>query len=489
MYSEIILLTELFIFVKSFEWDFQFNILIFILNLFFLSFLSINTSYIKFQLKKNKIKSLIYYYHLNNFPKLKKEDKLILSYNNFNTKILFKIQNLFIPKILILYRNFGNEPIEKIECGVLKICNISDVPDLSKNIVKELILNNNNFHNVDLYKLPIKLKKLSMEYCNLRIVKIKSENLRDICMDCNNLEKVNLECDKLERLYLQHNKLIELSFYAPNLKILNLCDNNLERIELGGVCYSNLSLDISSNDLVVIPNDFLRIKNLNLRDNPIIPNLHNYRWNQYFNRYYPEFFINNIDTNHTNIYEDKESVHNPYVNHTIKNCMMELYEKFVEIDEKEMRGSYVRGIKKMSYSNRKIIRKIGDGELNISNNIFNLNQMIGTIFYLAELRGSLDLLIPIMEEQIEEGSDYCYNGKIGRIISSIMGFDLIKNKIGISRNEEIMIKYDLIKNRIIRDGIEVNSEKFGERMRKDLMNELVEIGLSNSEIKVWIAEI
>ena len=115
--------------------------------------------------------------------------------------------------------------------------------------------------------------------------------------------------------------------------------------------------------------------------------------------------------------------------------------------------------------------------------------MIGTIFYLAELRGSLDMLIPIMEEQIEEGSDYCYNGKIGRIISSIMGFDLIKNKIGISRNEEIMIKYDLIKNRIIRDGIEVNSEKFGERMRKDLMNELVEIGLSNSEIKVWIAEI
>ena len=65
-----------------------------------------------------------------------------------------------------------------------------------------------------------------------------------------------------------------------------------------------------------------------------------------------------------------------------------------------------------------------------------------------------------------------------------MGFNLIKNKITISQNDEIMIQYDLLKRNLLKKYNEENDEFFNELHIKfqELLNELK---LSPTTKKNW----
>ena len=105
---------------------------------------------------------------------------------------------------------------------------------------------------------------------------------------------------------------------------------------------------------------------------------------------------------------------------------------------------------------------------------------------MAKQNNVLEIIKEILVDEIHDGFNYCFSGKVGRIITSIMGFNLIKSVVSISRNEEIMIKYDIVKNRLIKENMDVKSDEFIVKLRNELMNEFVLMGLSNEELDIWI---
>jgi len=114
-----------------------------------------------------------------------------------------------------------------------------------------------------------------------------------------------------------------------------------------------------------------------------------------------------------------------------------------------------------------------------------LGDIIEAIFYLAEKNGCINDILPILDEEIRDGMKYCLFGKIGRIVSAIMGFGLIKNVIKISQNEEIMMRYVIVKNKLLRD-YEEGSEEFVRKLREELEEDLLRLGVDSGKIEEWI---
>jgi len=319
------------------------------------------------------------------------------------------------------------------------------------------------------------LQYLSIQNSNITSFSMKNDYLKELYLSYNRIVNVNINCKNLKILALDNNALVEIDINTPNLSFLDVNSNYLENINVDSKKLNDINLE--RNQFVVLPDFLINIKNIYLYGNPIIPNLNTYEWNVYFEQNNPYFFENNLDFEITNIYYDKELVHNSYVNNNIKKCIKELY----DIYESDMNKYYV---------DLKLLKKINDLDLmNYINKKFTLKEMMSTIFYLAKEKNVLEELIEILNFELEDGKKYCVSGKIGRILTAIMGFDLINNKITISRNQEIMIKYDMIKNNLMKEIPDTTSQQFITRMRNELQYELKMLGLKENEINLWVREI
>lgn len=441
------------------------NIFIFFhfIQIFLLLHYTLNYSYIKFP--------------NNFFPSFEitnqKNVKLILS--DFNSNIVNKIENKLLLNLEIFF--YKKKTISKLKCKNLTISYVkNDFPDLSGCFIDNIICDNNYYlNNVDYKYFPMHLQYLSIQNSNITSFSIKNDYLRELYLSYNRIVNVNINCKNLKILALDNNALVEIDINTPNLSFLDVNSNYLENINVDSKKLNDINLE--RNQFVVLPDFLINIKNIYLYGNPIIPNLNTYEWNVYFEQNNPYFFENNLDFEITNIYYDKELVHNSYVNNNIKKCIKELY----DIYESDMNKYYV---------DLKLLKKINDIDLmNYINKKFTLKEMMSTIFYLAKEKNVLEELIEILNFELEDGKKYCVSGKIGRILTAIMGFDLINNKITISRNQEIMIKYDMIKNNLMKEIPDTTSQQFIIRMRNELQYELKMLGLKEDEINLWVREI
>ena len=75
-------------------------------------------------------------------------------------------------------------------------------------------------------------------------------------------------------------------------------------------------------------------------------------------------------------------------------------------------------------------------------------------------------------------------GKIGRVVTAIMGFGLIKSVVKVSQNEEIMIKYELVRNRLLKT-MKEGDENFVKTVKIELRQELERIGVDSVKIEEW----
>ena len=405
------------------------------------------------------------------YPKItytEKTDRLFIMHNYCNRSLIKSLKNIYVP-VIELHYFFSRKKI-KLRSNKMHLITQGEFPNMENCFIKKLIADKNNFDTIPDIFLPKNIKYLSAQFCNLSKIIIINNLIREIDIGNNNISELKLDCVRLEYLHLNSNKLMELEIETPNLKFLDIRNNLLENIKLKNMKLE--VLNIRKNQFVVLPIEMLDINRLYLDENPIIPNLNMHKWNEYFIENYPHFFENNIDVNYENVYEDRELVHNNYVNHNIKKCITELKNIYAANNIK-------------SYSVPNLLKKLEKSNVDSD---FTLKQMMDTIYYLSDTNNLNDTLIPIIDYEIEDGRDACFSGKIGRIITGIMGFGLIKTVITISKSEEIMTKYEVVSRRLKRE-IDENDDKFMEMLKMEFQNELERLGLEKKEIDEWINEI
>ena len=411
---------------------------------------------------------LFFKYILINLPINCNNVKLFLK--NWNTSIVRRLKRKYVKQLIV--ENNGSN-LEDIYCGKL-VYNGNCLVNLSKCVVDELVVNNVNVRELVGNILPYNLRKLVMINCGIEKVKIESDTLEEINLSDNRIEEVEIVGEMIERLYLRNNRIVLCDLKCDNLRIIDLSKNRLEYVEVGDKVEK---MSLEENNFVVLPVDLLKVGKLFLDGNPIIPNLNEYEVMCYFEKNYLHFFENNVDMKVENVYEDNELVHRGKVSYSIKNCIRELlmiYDSGIIVDSEKFLKKMVMGEE---------LRRIWDSKLEFVGG--KLGDIIEAIFYLAEKNGCINDILPILDEEIRDGMKYCLFGKIGRIVSAIMGFGLIKNVICISQNEEIMMRYVIVKNRLLRD-YEERSEEFVRKLREELEEDLVKLGVDRKKIEEWI---
>jgi len=450
---------SLFFIYNYFDYEYI-QILILMLDFYILLFYTSNYSYIR------TIKNNNYSLPILSLNRNIKSDGLFIMLNYFNNEILNKIR--YIKYNYIEIHLYNREGFHGIICDTMNLSFINKFPNIANNKIKKLIIDKNRFDKINDLCLPRKLFYLSAQRCNLNNIKIENAYLREIYLNDNKLINVTLKCTNLKKLFLSDNMINYLELDCPKLKFLDLSKNLLESLE------SSLDLDvlnIEHNQFIVLPIYLIKVKRLYLNGNPIIPNLNTYRWMEYFDKHYPEFFQNNIDNNIKNVYMDKELVHNTHINECIKRCIDELEGIYYTMNVKNIKMKCVENIENV-----------------VIQNDFRVKNLISTIMFLAREKNLDSEILPIIEYEVIDGKDYCLSGKIGRIITSIMGFELIKNVVSVSKNDEIMTKYDLVYKKISRN-IDENTPLFFNKLRNEFEAELINMGIGRDKINEWVSEI
>lgn len=402
-----------------------------------------------------------YYYIFNR--KFKKKENLIFYYKSGNKEILnsfkknyFKTLNIIFEKKDIIKQNIFSSSII-----------LSNLPSRYINFnnlfTKKVFIKKSNQLKWSNYPLNERIKTLSLRNNSYLSFYGNYHNLRTLILNNNSINSLKLSCPKLTSLNVSNNQLSSLNLQeCLSLKYLIVSDNNLESLKIINLEY----LDISNNQFVVLPLRFQKINYLSIKNNPIIPNLNHPGWNNFFNCFYPEFYQNNLDIEVKNIYLHPELVHNPYLQNSTRMCLEELYEIFKE--------------NKIPVSTI-LVPEYQIGFFIFQEINFTLKNLVDTILFLSKNNRNI---INILLEEIEDGHHYCLSGKISRIINSIMGFNLIKNKIMISRNDEIMIQYDKLKNKLLKKYFEENND-FHKEFNEEFSKILDELDLSPQTHENW----
>jgi len=344
--------------------------------------------------------------------------------------------------------------------------------------------------NFDYEKLPKCMENLSIQGNKFNYIQIKNENLvslflanngifevdfvlpnlRKLVLRNNGLRMLQLNLPKLRHIDVSRNRLINLELNAPKLETMDVSENELETI---GNYKRVYELNLEYNNIVVLPEYLMKVGNLYLKGNPIIPNLNSYNWRLYFESNYLEFFQNNVDMRVDNLYEDPEFVHNPHITQSIKECIMEI---------EELHNLGYKMEKKLS---RELFGDLLEADFRfLGFDRFNFRDMMATIYYLGEKRGVMEGLEEVINMELMDGEKYCLMGKIGRVVTAIMGFGLIKSVVKVSQNEEIMIKYELVRNRLLKT-MKEGDENFVKMVKIELRQELERIGVDSVKIEEW----
>lgn len=459
-------ITNAFIFILIFygKWKIPlilFQIILLLYKLSCLSYIRINDEcFFKYLL-----------HNIFSLPLIKNKDKLEVVIRKSNQKIIKKIQNKYIKNIFL-----NNEEIDKIErvyCENMEYSGYT-FANLNGCCVKNLYCDGLRLKKINEKFLPYSLRKLVMIDCGLENFELSLDTLEELNISNNTLEVVKIRGANLKSLFCANNKIVVCELKCNNLKICDLSNNKLESIDVNDKLEK---LSIINNHFVVLPVKLIKIRKLYLDGNPIIPNLNEYVWMDFFEKNYIHFFENNLEINVDNVYEDKELVHNSHVNYSIKKCIKELLN--IKIEKFDMNKV------KLDNDMRIEIEKLGELELNFLGIEGKIMQIFNAIFYLGKKNNCLENIIPILNEELKEGKKYCLMGQIGRIVTSIMGFGLIKNVVSVSQNEEIIMRYNIIKNRLKKDYQE-DSDEYLKKLRDELGDDLRRCGFDENKINEWI---
>jgi Leucine-rich repeat (LRR) protein len=413
--------------------------------------------------------------------------KELYLYNNNLTTIPKEIGNLINLQILDLDTNKLRTMPNKI-CNLINLQklyvennNLTTIPNKICNLInlQRLSLGNNkitkipeigNLINLNILNLPDnKLTKIQIKICNLinlQFLNLENNNLTTIPKQIGNL--INLQ-----KLYLDKNNLTIIPNEIGNLinlQQLYLGSNSLTTIptEIGNLI--NLqTLDLGNNNITTFPIEILNIRNVEVyySDNPI--------------EYIPPQVIRYLERNKTiqKIYNDNQSVHNHYIQESIKksiNYIMSIKPIYdmENINEIIINNNFINNQTKTI-----LFEYINCQDIHSTLNITFAELLINVISFIDQHEFKNEIY-KVLEQEMNDTICKCFTGRMSRLINCLNGFDdnII---INISNTEQIGNIIILIKDKLI------SENNYTIELHKEIViKELYDRGYTKDVIDEWI---
>jgi Leucine-rich repeat (LRR) protein len=407
------------------------------------------------------------------FKNLTQLQKLELGQNKLTylDKDTFKY-NAQLQKLWLIYNKLKHLDKDTFKYNTqLQELNLSNnkLSELDKNIfiyntqLQKLILFENQltYLDKDLFKYNTQLLKLDLYTNNLTHLD------KDIFTNLTLLQYLCLSGNKLSHLDK------DIFKYNTQLQELNLLNNSLIHLDKDIFKYNTLLqiLNLYTNNLTQLPSSITRCRNLeyiHYHDNPI--------------NYIPphiQRFLNRLkqQSNHLQVYNDGQNVHNHNIQECIKTSMENILEYPKQYNEDELLQDLINS-NMSSRSKQLLLEYCQDKSIHTVLNINFQEALFHILKYInLALPNHKEEILKILETEILDSECKCFTGRISRLINCLNGFSPLV-KVEIPENMGISNIIIMIKNKYEGDNLD--------ELKSIVEKELLERGYEQEKINEYL---
>jgi len=407
---------------------------------------------------------------------------------------------------------------------------------------KKLQILNFSFNKLDFIpdKIPESLIALNISNNTIKFIPKLPQNIEVVNASHNTVKWFDQELPHLQKLNLSHNRIhlfkfdrlrenlqfldlssnqlksIDGGIFPLGLKVLRLKDNRIETIPdlpegleefdisdnklklLPNYPKSLKVLDVSSNYMEIISDDLMNcveLDKLNYEKNDAIElSFELLKWidvqfhkshqeeQQIESNFLQKLYSQNYDEVQT-VYKDSQNAHNVKLRNDIIISMEHILEDEVpEISFEECCKELQNDFKREDTYD--ILLQSNIGEIGLKEQKYSLSVFFPYLFQRIMKHEYKNTIIQILEEEIQRTKNVCFSGKIEAYVCAFASFyeDV---QYSPSLSDQILAKVDLIKNRLHKDRIPVDSLHYQVELRFYLEQELD--GIEDKEI--WLSPI
>jgi hypothetical protein len=319
-----------------------------------------------------------------------------------------------------------------------------------------LDLSSNQLKSIDSSVFPIGLKVL---------------RLKD-----NRIETIPDLPEGLEEFDISDNKLKLLPNYPKSLKVLDVSSNYMEIISDDLMnCVELDKLNYEKNDAIELSFELLKWIDVQFHKS-------HQEELQIESNFLQKLYSQNYDEVQT-VYKDSQNAHNVKLRNDIIISMEHILEDEVpEISFEECCKELQNDFKREDTYD--ILLQSNIGEIGLKGRKYSLSVLFPYLFQRIMKHEYKDTIIQILEGEIQRTKNVCFSGKIEAYVCAFASFyeDV---KYSPSLSDQILAKVDLIKNRLHKDRIPVDSLHYQVELRFYLEQELD--GIEDKEI--WLSPI
>ena len=394
----------------------------------------------------------------------------------------------------------------------LKCNKIKTLPIKIKKLTNLEVL---NINSNDIRKIPIEIGNLTKLIC----LELSANKITNIPSEIGNLTKItylNLGHNNIDKIPLQIKNLKNLSnFYMNSCKVFNIPDElcnltNLQILQLSGniivTVPNNIGklinlkgLYLDCNYVKKIPNEIENLINLeylyinynNISEFPInVINLRRLREFKFLNNLFDFIplqvhrFIRLMTINYNNLplYNDDQNIHDTTIQKSIKNSIINITSKKIEINEDQIISQILDDSILTSKTKKILIEYSNDNDFH-SVLLITFKELLMFVWISIEENEYKDDIKEILNTEILDAQCKCFTGRLSRLINCLNGFsDLVEIKIADSQQIGIIII--LIKNDLL-----LKQEYTIEKHKKLVKEELQKRSYDETIIEEWIEQI
>ena len=354
---------------------------------------------------------------------------------------------------------------------------LTSLPDHLPNSLKILICGFN--YLTSLPELPNSLQELDCDYNKLTLLLDLPNSLEILDCRLNYLTSLPDLPNSLQYLYCYKNKLTSLPDLPNSLQVLNCSHNKLtllpdqlpNSLQEFNCSYNELTslpdqllnlleeLDCCQNQLTFLPHSIIQCRNLQTI---------NYDNNEI--EYIPPFitrFLNRLrnTSNHVDIYNDGQNVHNHQIQETIRNSIYAIMQQRPSLSIDETINEIISSIILTEQTKQLIMEYCGDNSIHSVLNI-TFSELLTYVWEVIRSNSDKDEILKVLNDEINDANCKCFTGRMSRLINCLNGYD-DRVKITIADNSQIGNIIALVKQKL-EDNSEYTIYKHKELVRKEL---------------------
>jgi hypothetical protein len=382
--------------------------------------------------------------------------------------------------------------------------NLFNIPDLKSENINNIWLDINNISKIE--NLPNTLVRLFIRDNKIEKLENLPEGLEELWINNNNISTIENLPSTLKRLYINSNKINSIVSLPENIELVQMMNNSIGRIPDWILDCKKLYI-FKVDDDVIIPKNFKTIlnarrintieenyyenNNMIIPDNKIdIPNEHmnvaddnndiiddEEMYNdgdEFFNNndFVDDDIIDNFQDNRLDIYSDEQNIHDTTIQSSLTRSINNILSSNLYFRNYDLFDAV--GNSGLSYTIiRYIMENCNDKTVHEQTNI-TYDKLFRYVFNYIWNSEHYDELIKILEEEIIEGLDLCFIGRLTRLVNVLSGYH---NGVNLTIND---------KSQIGNIAILLRSKYKGEELKINFIKEMKERGFDNKIINEWI---